>query len=272
MTPPAREVRPATGQAFAWTLAGFRAVIRQGPPDREIPIPILAVTPYSSCGEGLFIECRASTILGLTIQVPYESAVSGGTIAGPVFSSVSTAIRIFESDRILLDQQVFVGFDAIHFLTVCDSANPFLRDRLRTEALCWPVLIRSDGSTVEYGQRLRPGEIVSFFAYGLGADTLNRTGVVARGPEPNETTDIDWQYGRNPLPRPLRPRLPGAARHPSLLYAGLSPGGLGLYQITVRIPEIPVEAPLCSGDIEWNVTLTMHGLSSTDGVSLCVAN
>ena len=55
------------------------------------------------------------------------------------------------------------------------------------------------------------------------------------------------------------------------VFAGLSPGSVGLYQVNFRVPQPPPGAPACFIEgVQSNLTVTLAGGTSSDGVKLCV--
>ncbi len=88
------------------------------------------------------------------------------------------------------------------------------------------VAIHGDGRIVSPESPASPGDVIVLFATGLGETAPPALyGEVARGPArlaPGVALDLEWD-GR-------------AAPPEDLLYAGLSPGFAGLYQINCRVP------------------------------------
>jgi uncharacterized protein (TIGR03437 family) len=95
-----------------------------------------------------------------------------------------------------------------------------------------------------------PGDIVNFYLTGLGAVTVP----VADGalspsnPLPRLIAPVTVSYGTTPL---------------QVLYAGLAPGTVGVYQLTVRLPAVIAHNPLFPPGGETMVPLS---LNSQDGV------
>lgn len=59
---------------------------------------------------------------------------------------------------------------------------------------------------------------------------------------------------------------------PPPVYAGLTPNYPGLYQINFVVPSIPAGLPPCNqGLVNTNLTVSVGGQNSFDGVEICVS-
>ncbi|MBZ5578508.1 MAG: hypothetical protein LAP40_18255 [Acidobacteriia bacterium] len=86
----------------------------------------------------------------------------------------------------------------------------------------------TDYSAILPDNPAHPGEIVVVYANGLGATHPN--------PDPGE---IPWYAGLMTRLSDLRVSIGGSVLTPDrILYAGLTPGWAGLYQINLRLPEV----------------------------------
>lgn len=119
-------------------------------------------------------------------------------------------------------------------------AGPEVRIRLRSAAPALyqldpetAIAVRADGSVASSENPARPGEVIVLYATGLGEPVL-----------PLEAGEIP----RLPLPlkrlSELNVFLDGVPVDPKrILYAGVTPGFAGLYQINLRLPETTADRP-----------------------------
>lgn len=95
------------------------------------------------------------------------------------------------------------------------------------------------------GRAVRPGELISIYATGLGPVT---------NPPPSGSP-----ASGNPLSQVIVPVLVNIGGVPvEVTFAGLSPGFVGLYQINVKVPEgtptgDAVQVVISSGGVSWNI-------------------
>jgi uncharacterized protein (TIGR03437 family) len=102
------------------------------------------------------------------------------------------------------------------------------------------------------------------------------TGKIVKSPAPTVTTfTMDFNYRPNALA--TRPP-PAGADVPQPLYAGATPGYVGLYQINFVVPPVPRGTPPCADIVDpsanvvySNLTVSVGGRYSFDGAGICVA-
>jgi hypothetical protein len=107
------------------------------------------------------------------------------------------------------------------------------------------------------------------------------TGKIVKAPASAVTTfTIDFNFRPNALAtRP--PTAEAAGVVPQPLYAGATPGYVGLYQINFVVPPVPRGTPPCAEIVDpqaptanvvySNLTVSVGGLYSFDGAGICVA-
>ena len=102
------------------------------------------------------------------------------------------------------------------------------------------------------------------------------TGKLVAAPVPTQTTfTLDFNYHANALA--AKPGTPG----PQPLFAGLTPGYVGLYQVNFVVPPVPMGTRPCedTGDmlipgrnpVLSNLTVSVGGAVSFDAARICVA-
>ncbi len=251
------------------SLAGVAAQLRITGRGAPIDIPIFAVTPISSCERGLSVPCSEETMLAVTLQIPWEMNPSDP--AGSLFASTEAVLTVFVGGSASGDFRILPRADAIHFLNTCDAALPFdFRDQV-----CQAVVTHADGSYVTSENPALEGETIVLYALGLGrGQSPAVTGEAV--PEPIPVPDADrrfrlrMDFAANARPSPPWPHTPFFAPiAPD--YAGMVEGTVGLYQINVTVPPFPESAPLCGGIVESNLTISVGGSASFDGVQICAA-
>ena len=110
------------------------------------------------------------------------------------------------------------------------------------------IATRVDGTLITRDQRARPGEVIVLYATGLGPTTPS----LISGIVPSEIAFIQKRSE-------LRVALNGAAvSSENILYAGISPGWAGLYQINLRLPNAVDKDPEIR--IELGGQITPEGL------------
>lgn len=90
-----------------------------------------------------------------------------------------------------------------------------------------PIAVRADGSLVTAGAPARPGEVIVLFATGLGATVppLDALRLPDRAASISQRAEFSLLLDGRPVPDNL------------VLYAGVTPGFAGLYQINLQLPD-----------------------------------
>jgi uncharacterized protein (TIGR03437 family) len=140
---------------------------------------------------------------------------------------------------------------------VCDSQLVTSRDGrlLRTR------------TNLSSGIDLSPGDVAVVYAYGLGRTDpdvtagFEVTGIVpVRGSLP---VRLEWLASNGGVVE---------SREVDPLYAGLTPGTVGLYQINVMIPEIPQGVEQCSSVLRANLRISIPAPATglEEAVEICI--
>ncbi len=262
------------------TLAGISVSLHQtsAPP---IAVPLLSVSPRSSTcfGRPNLPGCQV-LLAEVTAQIPYELVANF-----PRFDeSSSEAVLVVSENGVPGNAfQLAPAFDRIHIITNCAYVQPG-DILLPFSNICGPIVTHGgSGALVTPANPAKSGEVLVMYAFGLGTTTpAAKTGEAA--PLPALTLAqtpgshpllIGHDFHKNAAPQRVEDPTPDQA---SLLFAGLTPGFVGLYQVNFRVPAIPVGLPPCSIPagppgilaVRSNLTVSISGSFSFDGAAICV--
>ena len=87
---------------------------------------------------------------------------------------------------------------------------------------------------------------------------------------------LDFAFRANALPTQPKPLASdSSASTPASVFAGLSPGSIGLYQVNFVVPPVPAGLPPCDNpntyySVQSNLTVSIGGVTSFDGAGICV--
>jgi uncharacterized protein (TIGR03437 family) len=122
----------------------------------------------------------------------------------------------------------------------------------------------------------KAGEELVAYAVGLGqTNPASVTGQLVTKSAPTQTSfTLDYNFHPNALPsRPL-------PTGPQPIFAGTTPGYVGLYQVNFVVPPVPAGTPPCVDTstlqppynvVQSNLTVSVGGQFSFDGARICVA-
>src|SRR5579883_613760 len=269
----------ASGFPLPTTLAGISASVTPAGTNGTSPsyaVPLLAVRPMRTCLSPSASPCGA--YVALTAQIPFEiPTVPPGFVAAPlslVVAENGVPGSVFELNPVP---------DQIHGANACDveaGGGP-----------CDPkgaIVTHANGAPVSETTPAKPGEELVMYAFGLGATTPPvPTGQQPTVPAPvTQPVQLNFDYRPNAAPSrslSLPPVCSTAPACPSTqpLFAGLTPGFAGLYQINFVVPAPPPGTPACDATyppdvsrpplgIASNLTVSVIGANSFDGANLCV--
>jgi hypothetical protein len=277
----------ATSLPLPTSLAGISVSINQSSPSQSFPVPLLAVEQLNACSNALTPptptvspDCMVGAI---TLQIPYElspvpapDSAIGTAFAELVVSGNSIASKAFP---------VVVSADNLHVLNTCD-AFPSKQNGSQTLVIgaCTSIVTHADGTLVTADSPALPGETVVIYAYGLGQTTpMPKAG--QSSPTPAATLSsplyLRFDFTSNAMPSPPFINRASAIAAPAPIFAGLTPGQVGLYQINVTIPSTIPAVEKCGSTcshvactmyntVTSNLTIDIGANLSWDGAAICV--
>jgi hypothetical protein len=286
----------AAGLPLPITLAGIAVNLNQNELP-SIPVPLLSIQQQVLCGNvailrpGIAPDCL---ITAITVQIPFELVVP--TNAGGGFPQLgkldeSTELTISENGIVSDAFRALPVTDNLHVLTTCDAfpSPKLIQGQAGTGQPCQPIATHADGTLITADEPAQSGEEIVMYAFGLGQTSpAVATGTATPSPAPVLAGDrfsnlvfVQFDFRPNAVPSPpyfnpliLAPFVPGA------LFAGLTPGQVGLYQINVRIPSPLPPLGSCNtvaqsgyfpyNTVASNLTIDLGASSSFDGAPICV--
>jgi len=249
------------------SLAGISVTLTQVTPQLTEQLPIFAIQQFNNCGATFPIPLPGPPspdcmITALTVQIPFTV-----TVPNPLSdfaSMVSTTVTINETGSNSRPFTVVPVADNIHILTSCDLViNP-------VTASCNPVVTRGDGSPIDPSNPAKIGEDLVLYAVGLGLTSPAVTaGAATPASAPRVVSQVGVSYDYTD-PLGIQPSVSTASPLPPTLFAGLTPGLVGLYQVNFRVLPPPGAFPSCSAGGP-NLTLTLRTPQGTsDKATVCI--
>ena len=258
-------------------LAGISAAINQTP-QYSRPLPLLAIDQFNRCIDSTSLgpDCLVTAI---TVQIPFNISVPSPFET--LFAAQITSLVISENGVPTKSFTLSPVTDQIHVLQSCDIGG-----QTRGTGVCYPLVTHLDGTLVLQAVRAngqpppmsngeaRPGEVLTMYAYGLGAVSPVVEAGTASPKSPAAAASVmflqfDYRLNASPSPPTLSPSSPATAQP---LFAGLTPEQVGLYQINFMVPPPPADTPHCSDLVASNLTIsiTAAGGQSFSGAAICV--
>jgi uncharacterized protein (TIGR03437 family) len=258
-----REPLKADSRPLPIVLGGLMVLMHALPSGLDVAVPLLAVA-QERCGPESPAGCTFVT--HVTLQIPFSlfipprgslAPVAPGTLV-PVVNGVRGApVRFMPSA------------DSIHI----QASRPCEPAAQGAALICNPAIAHADGRIVSDSAPAVAGETITISAVGLGRTIPEMdAGAVTPDPAPAaaERIVVTYDFGANGPPRLPATKPPEDAN--LAIRAALAPGEVGVYHITIAIPEVPAGTPTCGSSVRSNLTITIFGRASADGAGICVGS
>jgi uncharacterized protein (TIGR03437 family) len=235
-------------------LAGFSVVLRQTFAEAR-NVPILSVVDSPSCSSFLPSPCEILTLV--SVQIPFELTPNVPRTTGPMnFARLEITYNDAPAGSLLLNPVP----DRNHVHNTCEVAANL------PPGECLPVIRRANGSLVSAGNRAQPGEELTIALVGLGWTTPAIAAGIA-GPSPAPAAQgvlIRLETRDNAAPEMPAPDTAAEAN------ARLASGAVGIYEVKLTVPALPLGSSPCSSSVRSNFTFSIGRATSFDGAGLCV--
>ncbi len=288
-------VSVAPGQIATFYVPGTQLALVSTPPGSSvtatlqqqgganITAPIQSVRVVSQCPGVTAVQVSTcGSLTAITVQIPYELVPDCPPCARPV-SATPPLLTLSQNGQALTSIELNPLTDEVHILTACDVAlgPPTPQQPNLTGLPCAPLVTHADGSMVSASSPANPGEEITAWGFGLGQTAIAAsTGKPATSSPTTETFHLDFNYSLNALA--TKPYIGDPDRLPiSPSYSGIVGGFVGLYQVNFVVPAGPPNGiGRCSlpggvapggAVVQSNLTVSIGGQFSFDGVGICVA-
>lgn len=252
------------------TLGGISATLSEF---GNTPVPILSVNPVITCFNTGIAPQPCSTVTAVTLQIPFELHVGIlGSLMPPVIAFLTTSDQMGHSATVELNPIP----DQIHVLTSFDTVLGNFGHPISGGG----IVTHADGTLVDASKPAGPGEELVMYVVGLGSvSSPVKTGEASPSPpvaiSGMPVLTFNFQPNAQPTPATVAPFSPVAP-----IFTGLTPGFVGLYQINFVVPRPSSPVTPCADPrglgpdlfayVNTNVTVTVVGATSFDGVGICV--
>lgn len=281
----------ATSLPLPTTLAGISVTLNQTG-QQPFPVPLLSVQQMPICSNGgapppLSGFTPDCLITAITVEIPFELVLPNGDNAkAPGVAEVTVG----ENGNVSQAFRIVPISDNLHVINTCDVfPSPkviSVSQPITTSApLCASLVTHANGTLITADDPAQPGEEVVIWAFGLGQTTPTpKTGQASPVPAAVLSSFVYLQFDFRPNATPSRPYvnplIMAPIPTPAPVFAGLTPGQVGLYQVNVQLPGTFPAVPRCNvgpatagGSInlvQSNLTIDIVGADSFDGAAICV--
>jgi uncharacterized protein (TIGR03437 family) len=278
----------ATSIPLPTTLAGITVTLNQAG-SQPTPVPLLSIQQMSVCSNagapppasGLTADCF---ITAITVQIPFELVLPGGD-RPPIVAELAVG----ENGNVSKAFKVVPVTDNLHIMNTCDvfpspKVIQVSQPISSSAPPCASLVTHANGDLITADDPAKSGEEVVIWAFGLGQTSpAVKTGQASPTPAATLSSFLFLQFDFRPNATPSRPYINplilAPIPTPVPVFAGLTPGQVGLYQINVRIPNsIPALGSCTTGaqsispynTVQSNLTIDLGATTSFDGAAICV--
>ena len=248
------------------------------PPPLSSPPPSLPPSP----------DCL---ITAITVQIPFDLPLPG------VDKTTATELVVSENGNMSKAFGIVAATDNLHVLNTCDLfpspkvVNTATFQSALSASSCQSIVTHGNGNLITADDPAQGGEEVVIWAYGLGQTSpAAKTGQASPTPAATLSSFLYFQFDFRINAAPSRPYINPLILIPIQLpiFAGLTPGQVGLYQINLRIPNPIPAVPGCGlptitpggtpagppltvyNIVQSNLTIDLGAPNSFDGAAICV--
>ena len=275
----------ATALPLPTSLAGISVTLNQSKESYLAPLLVVQQLALCSAGAAGTSAAASGCLLGaITLQIPWELSTAP-TANAPALAEVMVSQNGIPSEALT----VSVASDNLHVVTSCDlfpSSHTIQEPQPITSPACGALVTHANGDLVTADDPAQPGEEIVIWAFGLGPTTPTpRTGGASPTPAAASSSLLylrfDFRLNAGPSRPYVNPLIVAPVPTPVPIFAGLTPGQIGLYQINVRIPStVPTMAKcgaICGpgkctmyNAVQSNLTIDIGASASFDGAPICV--
>ncbi len=278
------------------TLAGISVTLRQPPTAYSRSLPIFSIHQFDHCSVSVAAGSSPAPsadclVTAITAQIPFDISVPNPLLASPVNNQPATIATVFENGKLSKAFVLSPVPDQVHVIQSCDIGGQTFET-----GVCYPIVTHADGSLVLQDLRVpgqmplttteaRPGEVITMYAYGLGAvSPAVQEGATSPVPAATVTGPVYLQFDYRPNASPSMPTV-GSPMTTTPIFVGLTPTEVGLYQVNFTVPPAPAGTPACgstisvasltapveTSPIQTNLTVSITASGqSFSGAAICV--
>jgi uncharacterized protein (TIGR03437 family) len=259
-------------------LAGISVTLTQPPTSYSRSLPIFSIDQFNHCSATM-APAADCLLTAITVEIPFDIAVPNPLQVSPCNDQPGTVVTIFENENVSKAFVLSPLPDRIHVLQSCD-----IDGQTFGTGVCYPIVTHADGTLVLQDARgpgqvpltnteALPGEVITMYAYGLGVvSPAVQAGSASPNPAATVTAAVNLQFDYRPNASPSTPTLNSSTTSTAQpIFAGLTPGEVGLYQINFTVPTPPPGTPVCGAPVESNLTISVVASGqSFSGAAICV--